>query len=386
MRYQLRYVRMGRNGREAGLDRIGTISDRVRGTQMRGSPVSRRAEGPAGHHGAMPAPHARFGDMWAHDVEAVEQDLAALQGGGRWAVVVPYDGRPTAIRFRTWEQRAARGYEASTWAGPAAGDWESSMDEAAYCAAVETTRERIARGDLYQANICRILRAPVSAGAQVGGLFDVLRRGNPAPYAACIDAPGMQVASASPELFLRRRGDLLLSSPIKGTGRTPADLLEKDEAENIMIVDLVRNDLSRVCRTGTVEVPSLLRQEVHPGLVHLVSDVTGRLDAGVTWPAILDAAFPPGSVTGAPKSRALRLIAELEPASRHVYCGAIGWIDADRQEAELAVAIRTFWIADGMLHFGTGAGITWGSDPVAEWEETELKAARLIALASGGAG
>ena len=164
-------------------------------------------------------------------------------------------------------------------------------------------------------------------------------------------------------------------------------MLPKDYAENVMIADLVRNDLQRVCRPGTIVVDRLCGVEAHPGLVHLVTDVSGELLPEVAWRGILDASFPPGSVSGAPKSSALRIIGELEPIARGPYCGAIGWIDAERDEAELAVGIRTFW-ADGgprarTLHFGAGAGITWGSDPSAEWEETQLKAARLIGLASG---
>ena len=191
--------------------------------------------------------------------------------------------------------------------------------------------------------------------------------------------------SASPETYLRRDGDQVISRPIKGTGRKPSDMGAKDEAENVMIVDLVRNDLGRVSRTGTVTVPDLLAVEQHPGLAHLVSTVSGELRAGVGWPELLDATFPPGSVTGAPKSSALRLIRELEPVPRGAYCGAFGWVDADAGRADLAVAIRTFEIADGMLRFGTGAGITWGSDAEAEWLETELKAARLVGLASATA-
>jgi para-aminobenzoate synthetase component 1 len=212
-----------------------------------------------------------------------------------------------------------------------------------------------------------------------------LARGNPAPHAAVIRLPGpsVEVASASPELFLRRHDRDVVSSPIKGTGQTPDDLLEKDYAENVMIVDLVRNDLGRVCEIGSVTVPSLYEIEPHPGLVHLVSTVGGRLRDGIRWAEIMDATFPPGSVTGAPKSSALRIISELEPAERGPYCGAIGWVDADRREAELAVGIRTFWRDGGLLRFGTGAGITWGSDPLLEWRETELKAANLLAVASG---
>jgi para-aminobenzoate synthetase component 1 len=191
------------------------------------------------------------------------------------------------------------------------------------------------------------------------------------------------VASASPERFLRRDGDQVASSPIKGTAAHPSGFLPKDRAENVMIVDLVRNDLGRVCEWGSVAVPALCAVEHHPGLVHLVSTVTGRLRPGVTWGDVIAATFPPGSVTGAPKLAALDHIARLETAPRGVYCGAVGWVDADTCRGELNVAIRTFWIEDGRLHFGTGGGITWGSTPDGEWAETELKAERLLSVASG---
>jgi para-aminobenzoate synthetase component 1 len=158
-----------------------------------------------------------------------------------------------------------------------------------------------------------------------------------------------------------------------------------------MIADLVRNDLSAVCRPGTVSVDALCAPQEHPGLTHLVSTVSGELRAGVGWADIMSATFPPGSVSGAPKSSALRVISELEPVLRGPYCGAIGWVDADTGEAEIAVGIRSFWAetdADGVrwLRFGTGGAITWGSDPAREWAETELKAARLVGLASGRVG
>ena len=150
-----------------------------------------------------------------------------------------------------------------------------------------------------------------------------------------------------------------------------------------MIADLVRNDLGRVCEWGSVRVPSLLAVEPHPGLVHLVSTVEGRLRPEVTWADVIEATFPPGSITGAPKIAACEVISRLEPVGRGYYCGAIGWVDADRRMGDLNVAIRTFWIEDNMLHFGTGGGITWDSDPSAEWEETELKARRLLSVAAG---
>jgi para-aminobenzoate synthetase component 1 len=250
---------------------------------------------------------------------------------------------------------------------------------------VRVIRESIAAGDVYQVNLCRVLDAPLPPGADVAALGAALAEGNPAPYSAVVRLPGsdVHVASASPERFLRRRGDVVESKPIKGTAATPDGFLAKDRAENVMIVDLVRNDLGRVCEWGSVEVPALCAVEHHPGLVHLVSTVTGRLRPQVTWGDVIAATFPPGSVTGAPKLAALDHIARLEPVRRGVYCGAVGWVDADRCQGELNVAIRTFWVEDGRLHFGTGGGITWGSTPVGEWDETELKARRLLAVAGG---
>jgi para-aminobenzoate synthetase component 1 len=228
-----------------------------------------------------------------------------------------------------------------------------------------------------------------SMARDVAGLSRLLETGNPSPYGGYLQLPehDVAIASASPELYLAVRSEggarMVRSGPIKGTGRTAADLTDKDAAENVMIVDLVRNDLSRVSVPGSVAVPGLLEVQEHPGLVHLVSFVEGRLVDGAGWRELVQATFPPGSVTGAPKIAALGLIDRLETAPRDFYCGAFGWVDADTGEARLAVAIRTFWVRDGVLRFGTGAGITWGSDAAAEWRETELKAARLIEVASG---
>ena len=216
-------------------------------------------------------------------------------------------------------------------------------------------------------------------------LFDALARHNPAPHAALIRSSDLAVVSASPERFLRLEGRRVETRPIKGTARDAADLLEsaKDRAENVMIVDLARNDLGRVCSPGSISVPALCALEPHPGLHRLVSTVEGRLAPGVGLGDLLRATFPPASVTGAPKPRVLRVIEDLEPTPRGYYCGAVGWIDTERRRADLAVAIRTFTVADGRTTCGTGAGITVGSDPRAEWDETELKAARLLAAAVG---
>ena len=333
---------------------------------------------------------ARLGGRWARDLVESSNDPRVLDTSGTWAVVLPYAGSPLFLRFSRWSSQAPEGLQGIAWAGPGANEWSSSMSKEEYLVAVEQTREAIASGSIYQANICRVLSAPLrapfgtAAGLRVAGLHCLLEEGNPAPYGGFIDAPelGLQIVTASPELFLRRQGDVLSTGPIKGTGRTEADLLEKDRAENVMIVDLMRNDLSRVCVVGSVRVTDLLRVERHPGLVHLVSRVCGQVPESADWAQILESTFPPGSVTGAPKSAAVRHIDRLEQASRELYCGAIGWVDADRRVASLAVSIRTFWLKEGLLKFGTGAGITWGSDPTAEWEETELKAGRLIGLAS----
>ncbi|MFB7834421.1 MULTISPECIES: chorismate-binding protein [unclassified Streptomyces] len=335
------------------------------------------------------APLARFGGLLATDLRDVTHDPEALDSAGFWAVCADFEGRLTCARFGDVRPDPVPAPVPGGWRGPAAGDWTSSLDRTAYTAGVRRVREHIARGEVYQANLCRVLTAPLPdpAAADVDALTALLARGNPAPYAGTIRLPahGVEIATASPELFLRREGALISSGPIKGTGRTAADLLPKDHAENVMIVDLVRNDLGRVSETGSVAVPALCAIEEHPGLVHLVSTVTGLLREDAGWPELLDASFPPGSVTGAPKSSALRIIEALETAPRGPYCGGVGWVDADAGTAELAVGIRTFWIdrAEGVLRFGTGAGITWGSDPEREWEETELKASRLVAIASG---
>ncbi|MEV5047834.1 chorismate-binding protein [Streptomyces griseoincarnatus] len=335
-------------------------------------------------------PLARFGDRVATGLADVTDDPSALDSTGFWAVAADFEGRLTCARFRDVRTEPVPPPAPGAWRGPAADDWTSSLDRAAYTAGVSRIREHIAAGEVYQVNLCRVLSAPVAPDADVDVLTALLARGNPAPYAGTIRLPrhGVEIATASPELFLRRDGRVVESGPIKGTGRTEADLLEKDYAENIMIVDLVRNDIGQVCATGTVTVPDLCAVEKHPGLVHLVSTVRGELRDGEGWPGLLRAAFPPGSVTGAPKSSALRIIDALETAPRGPYCGGIGWVDADRGTGVLAVGIRTFWIdrdvgGAAVLRFGTGAGITWGSDPEGEWRETELKASRLLAVASG---
>lgn len=328
-------------------------------------------------------PLAVVGGRLATGLRDVTSDLTALDSSGFWAVVVPFDGDPTCARFD--RVRPARPWPGRPWRGPEPGAWTSSLDESGFTTGVRAIRDAIAVGDVYQVNLTRRLSVPWPEGEDIAALGAALAEGNPAPYSAVIRVPeaGCLVASASPERFLCREGEVVSSAPIKGTKPPDAAFTDKDRAENVMIVDLVRNDLGRVCRWGTVQVPHLLVTERHPGLVHLVSTVTGRLRPGVGWADLFEATFPPGSVTGAPKQAALEHIAKLEPTGRGVYCGAVGWVDADRKVGDLNVAIRTFWYQDGQLHLGTGGAVTWDSDPADEWAETELKARRLLAVASG---
>jgi para-aminobenzoate synthetase component 1 len=330
-------------------------------------------------------PYACFGGLLATGVEEVTDDLSALDGSGWWAVVVDFEGTVRCARFADVREAAL---PPGRWPGVPTGAWVSSMSREQYVAAVDRIRDGIAVGDHYQVNLCRVLSTGLPAGADPAGLARLLAEGNPAPYAGVVHLPAhdVSVVSASPELFLRRAGDLVESGPIKGTAETREGLTDKDRAENVMIVDLVRNDLGAVAATGSVEVPALCAVEEHPGLVHLVSRVSARLRPGAGWRDLMAAAFPPGSVTGAPKSAALDAIRALEPVPRGPYCGAVGWVDGDQETASLAVGIRTFWTASGRLQLGVGAGITWGSDPEREWAETELKARRLVAVAAGTGG
>jgi para-aminobenzoate synthetase component 1 len=266
--------------------------------------------------------------------------------------------------------------------------WRSSLDRGAFEAAVDAILELIRAGDCYQVNLTRRLTGtgPLDPVALLGAL----EARNPAPHTAFVRvgaADGrtpLAVVSASPECFLRWNGRHVETRPIKGTAGDAETLRAsaKDRAENVMIVDLARNDLGRVCEPGSITVPSLCALETHPGLHHLVSTVRGRRGASIGVGALVRATFPPASVTGAPKPRVLQIIENLEPVRRGVYCGAVGWIDTERDAGELAVAIRTFTIVPGATHLGVGAGIVADSNPAAEWAETELKAARLLACAA----
>jgi para-aminobenzoate synthetase component 1 len=256
------------------------------------------------------------------------------------------------------------------------GRWERSWTDAEYAAGVEEVRAAIERGDVYQVNLVQHLAAPFAADpAAVAARLAQLRPLHPAPLVG----DGWAIVSASPELFLARRGRRLWTAPIKGT-RPRGEHVEgaKDAAEHVMIVDLERNDLSRVCEPGTVRWPELLSERELAGVVHLVSTVEGRLHMGATLAEILAAVFPGGSVTGAPKISAVDHIARLEPVGRGASMGAIGTIHANG-DFDLALTIRTFAIADGRIHLWVGGGIVWDSDPAAEIEESWVKARPLLA-------
>ena len=299
----------------------------------------------------------------------------------------PDGARPTSGRSASGEPNGAL-------------EFRSSLDRAGYLAGVQRVRDHIARGDIYQANLTRRLEAPFEADPWE--LYRRLRTGDPSLFSAFLDlGPGQlsgrprALLSASPEPFLSVDGrGRVQTDPIKGTrprGRDGAEdralareLLAsaKDRAENVMIVDVLRNDLGRVCRPGTIRVPRLCRLERTAAVQHLVSTVTGDLAEGRDGFDLLVASFPGGSITGAPKIRAMEILEGLEAVRRGPYTGALGWIGPDGA-MQTSILIRTF-VADGWrLTLHVGGGITWKSDPAAEWDETVVKASGPLAAIGG---
>jgi len=316
-----------------------------------------------------------MGGRLATDLVEISHDPSCLDDGDFWAVSTTFEGAFTAAKFATVVDSD---FPDANWS-PIKSQWHSVPDQVGYISYVERIRELIAQGWVYQVNACRRLTTDDS-NSNLRGLFHGILNSNPAPWASYLEIPGLNIASASPELFLQRSGSRVKTSPIKGTQSLgSSEFGTKDQSENIMIVDLMRNDLGIICESGTVEVSRLLYSQDHPGLQHLVSDVEGDLVSGISWRSILESVSPPGSVSGAPKSSAVSVIAENEKP-RGPYCGILGWVQGD--QAQLSVAIRIFW-KDEKINFGTGAGITFSSQSQAEWEETELKAARLIKIAAG---
>jgi para-aminobenzoate synthetase component 1 len=290
--------------------------------------------------------------------------------------------------------RESSGAEVSEFVG-ALSRVASNFTRADYEGAVARVREHVYAGDIYQANLTQQLTCRLGEGARPEDVFLRLRRDNPAPFAAFMRAGERTIVSASPERFLRvgpeGEADRVVEAwPIKGTmgrgetaeedARLRAALLAstKDRAENVMIVDLLRNDLGRVCRFGSVHVAELCAVREHPTLFHLVSKVRGRLRDDVTAGALLRATFPCGSITGAPKIRAMRVIDEIETVPRGLSMGSIGYFSFDGR-IDLSVAIRTATIGrDGAARFNVGGGVVADSDPPAEYEESLLKARALL--------
>jgi para-aminobenzoate synthetase component I len=268
----------------------------------------------------------------------------------------------------------------------------SSFTRDGYLAAVERVREYIFAGDIFQANLSQ--RFEVASHESAWSFYVRLRQRNAAPFAAFLEFPEVVVVSASPERFLRVDADRLVETrPIKGTrprgvgpehdaalGQALAESA-KDRAENLMIVDLVRNDLSRVCAPGSVRVSELFSLERYATVHHLVSTVVGTLASGTDAVDLLRAAFPGGSITGAPKLRAMEIIAELEPSRRGVYCGAIGYWSVTG-ELDTSIAIRTAVVQNGQVYFSAGGGIVADSDPGQEYLETLDKARAMIDVLS----
>jgi para-aminobenzoate synthetase component I len=316
-----------------------------------------------------------MGGRFATDLVEISHEPSCLDDGDFWAVSTTFEGAFTAAKFATVVEAD---FPDAAWS-PIKSQWHSVPNEKDYVVYVERIRELIAQGWVYQVNACRRITTDDS-NSNLRGLFKGILNNNPAPWASYLEIPNLNIASASPELFLQRSGSRVKTSPIKGTQLLgSSEFGVKDQSENIMIVDLMRNDLGKICKSGTVEVSRLLYSQDHPGLQHLVSDVEGDLLSGISWSNILDSIAPPGSVSGAPKSSAVLVIAEHEKP-RGPYCGILGWVQGD--QAQLSVAIRIFW-KDEEIHFGTGAGITFSSQSQAEWDETELKASRLIKIAAG---
>lgn len=393
------------------IDRLGLLGD---------APGVLRWIADAGARAGLPPPAALIGDWFgaraviaptlhatpAAEVFAAAPGASAAVGGG-WFGYLSYPDGAGAPRIPAaaggWSDAVLRQDADGVWwheslSGAALPAWLAGVAESAprpytmtwtapdrdrHLAGVAACLQAIAAGEIYQACVCTQFHGRIT-GDPLDFFIDAVTRTAPA-RAAYLAGHWGAVASLSPELFLRRRGESVISSPIKGTLplHMSPDVLRasvKDVAENVMIVDLVRNDLGRVAVTGSVAVPELLRVRPAPGVWHLVSTVAARIPARVPMSEVLDATFPPASVTGTPKCRARELLRQWEQERRGIYCGAVG-LASPSAGTELNVAIRTVeFDAHGSAVLGVGGGITADSDPAAEWEECLHKAAAIVGL------
>ncbi|MET0600517.1 MAG: aminodeoxychorismate synthase component I [Baekduia sp.] len=340
-----------------------------------------------------PPPPAPAGERLPAAMLAFYDHLLRCDADGQWWFEALWsDARADALERRLAElsARVAAGVD-----GPrrvTSGPWRASPSPAAHARAVEACRERIAAGDLFQANLSLRLHASVE-----GDPVDLFTRGVEAlgpDRGAWLSGPWGAVASLSPELFVARTGEIVRTAPIKGTRPRPADAVAaeaqraelagaaKDRAENVMIVDLMRNDLGRVSEPGSIAVTALAEVRPHAGVWHLVSEIRGRRRQDVGDGALVSALFPPGSVTGAPKLAAMDVISALESTARQTFCGAIGFV-SPAAGLELSVAIRTFECVDGRAWLDVGGGVVADSDPAAEAAEALAKARPLLAAIGG---
>ena len=339
-------------------------------------------------------------DMDFPEMELLLCDLVVAMDNAEGRAWIVSSGLPEAggrareararARLDHAEQRLAGVRELGAPPAPArAPRIESGFTRDGYEAAVQRVIDYILAGDVFQANLSQRFRADLPAELSPFDLFHRLQRRNPAPFAAYLKLDDVVVASSSPERFLRLEGRRVETRPIKGTRPRGADPAEdaalaaeleasaKDRAENVMIVDLLRNDLSRVCTDDSVAVPQLCAVERFATVMHLVSAVTGELRPGLDAIDLLAAAFPGGSITGAPKIRAMEIIAELEPTRRGPYCGAIGYLGFDGA-LDTSIAIRAFAMRGRRVTFQAGGGVVADSTPAAEYEETLAKARALV--------
>ena len=324
--------------------------------------------------------------VWSEPfVPAADGLVADLYLGYRLAAALPgvsaqSPPEPCRLPALACRVRSAEGDRRAVPGSFAVGRFEPTWTAAEHRHAVSQVRQAIARGDVYQTNVVQHLSAPFRGDpSAVEAALAPLN----AEHAGALHGPDWSIVSATPELFLRRRGDVVETMPIKGTrpAGDPERIAEnpKDRAEHVMIVDLERNDLGRICVPHSVHVPDFLIERPMAGVRHLVSRVHGRLALGVGLADVLRATFPGGSVTGAPKVSAVNHIARLEPVGRGASMGALGRVYPNG-DLDLGLTIRTFAIADGRIHLWVGGGIVWDSDPAEEVEESLVKARPLLAL------